>query len=254
MPISKIVVLYDDSGQALRGCTKACGLSLLADVGGALVLFDAGGDPKILWGNAKAAGVDVESIDAVVLSHAHGDHTGGLARAPEALKERAVYIPFGQHRGLRDWLKSLGFRRVEVVSKATKIADGAYVIPFPESAISEQALLAGLGEDYVMLVGCSHPGIHYMVSKAVRMGFRVAGVVGGLHLRDAPEQRVGAVFIELARLGVRRVIPLHCSGEFAREYARALMGFDGAQGALCGEIGAGYFAGPRPRGGRSWPI
>ena len=41
-------------------------------------LFDTGQHADVLSANAAAAGVDLSAASAVVLSHGHYDHTGGL--------------------------------------------------------------------------------------------------------------------------------------------------------------------------------
>lgn len=70
-------------------CCAHHGLSLLitAHIGTArrTVLFDAGPDPATFIRNADILGVDFSAIDAVVLSHGHWDHAGGLVSAIEAV-------------------------------------------------------------------------------------------------------------------------------------------------------------------------
>jgi glyoxylase-like metal-dependent hydrolase (beta-lactamase superfamily II) len=59
------------------------GLTVLVDTGFGTTLFE----------NLKALGVSPESVDAVLITHMHGDHTGGLQRDGKPLFPRArVYI------------------------------------------------------------------------------------------------------------------------------------------------------------------
>jgi 7,8-dihydropterin-6-yl-methyl-4-(beta-D-ribofuranosyl)aminobenzene 5'-phosphate synthase len=53
------------------------GLSILIQTDSANVLFDTGGNFAAVR-NADKLGVDLRAVDAIVLSHAHADHTGGL--------------------------------------------------------------------------------------------------------------------------------------------------------------------------------
>jgi 7,8-dihydropterin-6-yl-methyl-4-(beta-D-ribofuranosyl)aminobenzene 5'-phosphate synthase len=61
------------------------GLAFLIETGAGRVLFDTGQSGTVLMHNLDALGVDPQTIEALAISHAHYDHTGGLA----ALLERA---------------------------------------------------------------------------------------------------------------------------------------------------------------------
>jgi 7,8-dihydropterin-6-yl-methyl-4-(beta-D-ribofuranosyl)aminobenzene 5'-phosphate synthase len=80
--------------QPLSGRCTCCahhGLSLLITVrvGGAThtVLFDTGPEAATFLRNAEILRVDFSAIDAVVLSHGHWDHGGGLVEAIEAISQ-----------------------------------------------------------------------------------------------------------------------------------------------------------------------
>jgi 7,8-dihydropterin-6-yl-methyl-4-(beta-D-ribofuranosyl)aminobenzene 5'-phosphate synthase len=53
------------------------GLSMLVEVDGCRILMDTGMSFSATY-NAQLLGVDLKTIDAIVLSHGHRDHTGGL--------------------------------------------------------------------------------------------------------------------------------------------------------------------------------
>lgn len=59
------------------------GLSLLVEAGGRRILFDAGSSGAFA-DNAARLGVNLEGVDAAVLSHGHYDHCLGLCRLVEA--------------------------------------------------------------------------------------------------------------------------------------------------------------------------
>ena len=54
------------------------GFSALVEADGNRVLFDTGGRPETVLNNARELGVDLSSVEDVILSHNHWDHvTGG---------------------------------------------------------------------------------------------------------------------------------------------------------------------------------
>jgi 7,8-dihydropterin-6-yl-methyl-4-(beta-D-ribofuranosyl)aminobenzene 5'-phosphate synthase len=54
------------------------GYAALIEVDGARYLFDTGARPDVVLHNARELGIDLATVTDVILSHNHGDHTGGL--------------------------------------------------------------------------------------------------------------------------------------------------------------------------------
>ena len=54
------------------------GFAALVEADGRGILFDTGLRPETVLQNARELGIDLSSVTDVVLSHHHGDHTGGL--------------------------------------------------------------------------------------------------------------------------------------------------------------------------------
>ena len=70
----KIKVLFN-SKSAYISLRSGWGLSMLI---GNNILFDTGESGAFLLHNMKELNIDLSAIDAVVISHEHWDHTGGL--------------------------------------------------------------------------------------------------------------------------------------------------------------------------------
>lgn len=54
------------------------GFAALVEADGHRILFDTGARPRTVLDNARELGVDLSTVEHVVLSHSHRDHTGGL--------------------------------------------------------------------------------------------------------------------------------------------------------------------------------
>lgn len=91
----RIVILSDN--QAKPGFFGEHGFAMLIEMDQRRILFDCGNDPGVLAANANAAGVDLSSIDGLVLSHGHYDHTGGIPHLLELKPTLPVYC----HPGIR---------------------------------------------------------------------------------------------------------------------------------------------------------
>ena len=65
------------------------GLSILVEADGQKVLFDTGLSFSAIY-NAQLLGVDLSTVDRIVLSHAHPDHTGGLRQVLKRVGQKEV--------------------------------------------------------------------------------------------------------------------------------------------------------------------
>ena len=64
------------------------GYAALVEADGRRILFDTGARPGTVLANARELGIDLSGVTDVVLSHNHGDHTGGLLALRQALASR----------------------------------------------------------------------------------------------------------------------------------------------------------------------
>ena len=71
----RITTLSDNTDN--HGYLAEWGLSILIEVDGTRILMDTGWGFSAVY-NAQLLGIDLDTIDSIVLSHGHRDHTGGL--------------------------------------------------------------------------------------------------------------------------------------------------------------------------------
>jgi 7,8-dihydropterin-6-yl-methyl-4-(beta-D-ribofuranosyl)aminobenzene 5'-phosphate synthase len=64
------------------------GYAALVEVDGKRILFDTGAHPDVVMRSAEALKIDLSAVEDVVLSHFHGDHTGGLVTLRAAMRAK----------------------------------------------------------------------------------------------------------------------------------------------------------------------
>jgi 7,8-dihydropterin-6-yl-methyl-4-(beta-D-ribofuranosyl)aminobenzene 5'-phosphate synthase len=221
-----MTILYDNNRFDPR-LKAAWGFSCVVQGLEKTILFDTGGDGSTLLGNMRQLGIQPAAVEIVVLSHIHGDHTGGLERFLERNSRVVVYLPDSFPENFKKAVNSLG-GRVEEVLEAREIFPGVYTTGELGDGIREQALALKTTEGLVVITGCAHPGIVNMVRKAKEISGEdtVYLVVGGFHLGSEQPSRIESIGKELHHLSVRKVAPCHCSGEGTRKLFREKFGSD----------------------------
>ncbi len=84
---------------------------------------------------------------------------------------------------------------------------------FPDVLADDTALAYQGPDGLVIVTGCSHAGICNIVAHALEVcgETRIADIVGGLHLLDAPAERLTATGRFLAGIGPAAMHPCHCT-------------------------------------------
>ena len=84
--MSVSVVTLSENTVALPGVLGEWGLSILVELDDFKVLLDTGASISVVH-NATVMGIDISTVDKIVLSHGHFDHTGGLQQVLGAMKK-----------------------------------------------------------------------------------------------------------------------------------------------------------------------
>lgn len=227
-----LTVMYDNFSFS-DGCNTSWGYSCLVEIPGTMILFDTGGHGSILLNNMEHLGVDPGAVDIVVLSHEHGDHTGGLEGFLDSNPEVKVYIPgtFGEE--VRHVISKHGIEPVDV-SRPAGIVPGVRSCGVMGDAIPEQSLIVETDRGPILITGCAHPGIAEIVTRARELaGADPLLVIGGWHLKGSSGARTKEIIEVFKEMGVRYAAPSHCTGE------DAMAAFKEAYGDRFIRVGAG---------------
>lgn len=193
-----ITVLVENTAFG-RGVRGEHGLAFWIEADSQRVLFDTGQTPDVLVHNAEELGIDLAEVDAVVISHGHYDHTGGLEeilrRAPGAhlfLHPGALARRFTRRRDgtvheigippgideefLRDHTASLTFTDystavtpwLRVTGQVPRVNDledtgGDFYLDQActeaDPIVDDQAIFFDTPRGSVILLGCGHAGV-----------------------------------------------------------------------------------------------
>lgn len=218
----KITVLIDNNPS---GSYEApWGVSMLVETPYNKILFDSGPSKDDLQANAEELGVTIDDIDYIIISHEHLDHVDGLDYYNNNTNNRIesnleVYVPAGLNQGTKASIEFLGLILNEVNS-TTDLGNGLFIIGQIIGPPYEHALAVNVtGVGLVILVGCSHPGVNNIVTKAVEdLKTTPYVVLGGFHESASDEQEISTLIDSLLNLSLSQIYPFHCSGDLIRDY------------------------------------
>jgi len=181
------------------------------------ILFDTGSNSPILLSNMEKMKIKPEEIDIIVLSHIHGDHTGGLLGFLEENSNVTVYVPTSFPESFKTEIREKGAKIAEI-GKEMEINKGIYSTGELGTWIKEQSLIINTEKGLVVVTGCSHPGIVNIIKKTKELTHKkIYLVIGGFHLGGASDSELKGIINSFRELSVEKVAPCHCSGDRCRE-------------------------------------
>ena len=220
--MESITILYDN--QAINNFTADWGFSALIETETENLLFDTGAKANILIENGQKADVNWQLIDFIFISHNHWDHTGGLPSVLESSSSPEVFIP---ETDLEYFEELVGERGVCVpVNAPTYISEkfiSTGIMPTGlESPTAEHSLIFQSSQGFILITGCSHPGIVEIAERATTIcGEKLLLTLGGFHLYKKQAKEIEEIAEKLKSF-TEYVAPCHCTGEHGIEIFKKL--------------------------------
>lgn len=242
-----ITQLVENSVSA-PGLLAEHGVAFFIQADGHHLLFDTG-QGLALTHNVQQLSLPMASVEHIILSHGHYDHTGGLMDALELTGEVDLYLhpdaltakfnrngreigpPVADEQAISPWVK-----RIIMTRGPTEILPGIHVTgeiprgnriedtggPFyldahrlnPDQLPDDQALYIETHQGLIVLLGCGHSGVINTLEyiQQLSAGQAIHALIGGMHLLRASPERLNFTAEGLNRLGVRYLAANHCTG------------------------------------------
>ena len=248
----KLTCVVDNSVETGSPYWGEHGLSFVIETKSGKVLFDTGASGDVLLHNLKEFKEKPKDFSAVVLSHGHYDHTGGLLSflketdgipviAHSAIfderfvmrkkkKPRSVGVPVSSKKLSKLSDLRLSKKPVEVLP-GLSTTGSIYNRQFPEGRSSRHVVqVAGqyvpdpyhddlslvwkADDGLVVILGCAHAGLLNILAQ-VRNMFpeKILAVIGGTHLHGADGERLAEIISVLsAEYPGMQYYTNHCTG------------------------------------------
>jgi len=265
----RITTLVENTASG-AGLLAEHGLSFWIEYGDKRILFDTG-QSDILIKNAKVLGIDLAETDAIVLSHGHYDHTGGLASVLNIAEKAKIYLhpaatepkfskKFSGSKliGMSDsakkaiqgrdviWTATPAqlFSGIAVTGQVPHINNfedvgGAFFLDEncqkSDKLLDDQSLFIESAKGLIVVFGCAHSGVVNTldyIRKSTGQN-KIYAVIGGTHLANASQIRIANTIDAFKKYEIQKIVPLHCTGQSAVE------NFENAFGDKCLSLGTG---------------
>jgi len=182
------------------------------------ILFDTGEKASYLLHNINVMGIEKSTIESVVISHDHWDHTGGLWEMLSNSPGLKVFSCPNFSVAFKDKVAEYKGSLIEC-SGLTQITDnihctGEIMGVYKGEKIAEQAIIVKTENGISVISGCAHPDI-IKILKNVHSNFpdeRLYMVFGGFHLKGKDTRSIQFCVDGFRELGVIKAGPTHCSG------------------------------------------
>lgn len=258
----KIMILVDDI--AGEGISREHGFSLWIEAGARRILFDTGQGATLPENVERLGiDIDQTEFLVLSHGHYdHGgglqytiSRAGNLhlychpdAVIPRFAIRGKTVKSIGISEKLLEAVNSLAPQNVHWLSSNEEISDGIWVTGFIPRKTNYEDVggpfyldKAGMKEDpinddmaawihtdkgLIICVGCSHAGLINTINHICELSreSRIRAIIGGFHLIEASEQRLGMTIEALQSMKPEMLVPCHCTGERATGLFREALG------------------------------
>jgi len=261
--MAKITCIVNNTAKKDSGLRSEHGLAFWIEIGSSGMLFDAGQTEAVLSHNMAMLGLKGQKVKAVVFSHAHYDHTGGLEAVLSGNTDLTIYAHtdiFRPRYSLREgkyqsiglsltqadlasraklslshtpteilpdlWTTGEILERLEPEGRSTHhfiVIDETWQ---PDPYRDDLSLVLKTQKGLVVICGCCHAGLLNTLFHVQKMFKRpIIAVLGGTHLVNADDMYLEHVIdVFQDRCKHIKFYLNHCTGERAFQKLKSVFG------------------------------
>lgn len=225
------------------------------------ILVDVGQNSEALLHNMSLLNIQPSSIDTIVLTHCHYDHTLGIVELlkaigkddlpiishPSIFRLNFIVNPFLRHVGVMNCDSERKIREsggtlyltgdpLQIMPGILTTGEVKRQTDFEEVGIALQTItndcnvvedkmkddisvIANVrNEGIVIISGCSHAGIVNITKQSIDISKtnKIKAIIGGLHLVEAPIERIKKTVDALSKFDISLISAGHCTGFLAQ--------------------------------------
>jgi 7,8-dihydropterin-6-yl-methyl-4-(beta-D-ribofuranosyl)aminobenzene 5'-phosphate synthase len=213
----------------------------------------------------------LSGTDAIVISHGHYDHAGGLSDALDIAANAKIYFhplatesKFSRKKSNVKYIgmsestkKAIKSRNAILTEKPANLFPGMVItgqIPRindfedvgeafyldenclkTDDLLDDQAMFIESDKGLIVILGCAHSGVVNILDyiSSLTGCKKIYAVIGGMHLLNANHNRIENIIKAFRKYEIQKIMPMHCTGQKAMEILKNI--FEGK----CIFLGAG---------------
>lgn len=190
--------------------------------------------------NAFKLGLDLRTIDDIIFSHGHNDHTGGLFYLKQLFQDLIdlkikinkpniiahidtfnqiiepkignVGSPLSENQLCELFNLNLVKAPCWVTSNLCFLGEIPRIFAKSDGFIDDSALLYKSNDGIIIITGCSHSGLQNIIeyAKQIAKTDKIKALIGGFHLIDKTDVEMNEIINYLKAQNIGCVYPCHC--------------------------------------------